>query len=204
MDRQDHRRVFGLDNPGLLGGLFARKGNCEWQFGRLDEAIETVEKAIDLCEACGNSFNASYAYSLSQWAQVFKSNYNAVLALKEKVIRSHKKAFFLRSFVYSFCASSQAYRDMGLWHEAIRDGETALKAADEHSDASLSSFANWTISIAYCVKGDFTRAIEFADLAVRKASSPMDYQWSRNILAWVFCRAGQPENNLDYLAKAVR
>jgi hypothetical protein len=47
-----------LDNPGLLGGFYARKGHCEWHFGRLDEALETAKQAIDLTEACGNASDA--------------------------------------------------------------------------------------------------------------------------------------------------
>jgi len=37
------------------------------------------------------------------------------------------------------------------------------------------------------------RAIETAELAVRKASSPMRYQWARSTLAWVYCRTGEPK-----------
>jgi tetratricopeptide (TPR) repeat protein len=192
-----------LDNPGLLGGFYARIANCESQFGRLDESLESARRAIDLCEACGNALYAGRSYSVSQWAQCWKSNYGAVLALKEKAIQSYRKAFCLRGYVSSFCISSLVYTYMGRWDEAVRDGETALKAADEHSDTSLSAFADWTIGIAYCLKGDLARAIESAELAFRKASSPMDCIWARSIRAWVYCRAGQPEKGLDHLAGTV-
>jgi tetratricopeptide (TPR) repeat protein len=41
-------------------------------------------------------------------------------------------------------------------------------------------------------------------MAVKKASSPAGYLWARSSLAGAYCRAGQPEKNLDYLARAVR
>jgi tetratricopeptide (TPR) repeat protein len=193
-----------LENSALLGGFYARKALCEMQFGRTDNALASAKKAIDLCEACGNALDAGIAYMVSQWALFYKSEFEAVLALKEKVIQSHQKVFFLQSYVYSFCASSVAYGLLGWWDEAVRDGEIALKATDEHSDASLSSFAHHVTSMICCQKGDIARAIELAEMAVRKASSPADTLFARGTLAWVYCRAGQPEKDLDYLAGAVR
>jgi tetratricopeptide (TPR) repeat protein len=138
-----------------------------------------------------------------QWAQLLKGNYEAVLALREKVIQAHQKAFFLRSYVMSFCAVSHAYAYMGQWDAAVKEGERALKAADAHSDPSFSSFSAMFISIAYGLKGDMVRAIELAQLSVVKASSPLDYLWARSAMGWALCRSGEPEKGLDYLVEAV-
>lgn len=48
------------------------------------------------------------------------------------------------------------------------------------------------------------RAIEFGNLAVRKAASPADYLWARSALALALCRAGEPGNGLDHLVEAVQ
>jgi predicted ATPase len=40
-----------LNDRGLLGAFYARLGACEWWFGRIDQAIQTLTKAIELCEA---------------------------------------------------------------------------------------------------------------------------------------------------------
>ncbi len=192
-----------LDNPGLLGGFYARKGLCEWQFGRIDESLETAGEAIRLCEACGNEFYAGYAYMVCQWAQLWKGNFEAVLALREKVIQAHQKAFSLRPYVMSFCTVSQAYAYMGHWNAAVKEGEHALKAADAHSDLSLSSFSAMEISFAYVMKGDMARAVELAQLAVAKASSPLEYLWARSALGWALCHSGEPEKGLDYLVEGV-
>ncbi|EFK10356.1 adenylate and Guanylate cyclase catalytic domain protein [delta proteobacterium NaphS2] len=193
-----------LDNPGLLGGFYVRKAHCEWQFGLLDESLPNAEKAIDLCEACDNAFDAGYAYMVCLGSHLEKGNFEAVLALKEKVIQAHQKAFFLRTYVLSFCAISEAYNSLGQWDAAIDEGERALKAADAHSDLSASSLSAQYISLAYCHKGDMARAIEFGNLAVRKASSPVDYQWARSVLGWVLCRAGELEKGLDYLVESLQ
>lgn len=193
-----------LSNPELLGGFYTRRALCEWHFGRLDQSLETCKKAIDLSEACGNAFDAGYAYAINQWVLFYKANYEAVLALKENVSRSLKKFFSLRCYVWSHSAVSLACAHLGQWDRAVQEGETALRAADEYSDTSLSSTATWVISQAYCLKGDLGRAIEFADMAVRKASSPFDYLLGRNLLAWASCRAGKQEKHLDYLVNTVQ
>ncbi len=192
-----------LNNPELLGGFYTRRALCEWYFGYVNVSHETAKKAVHLSEACGNAFDAGYAYGISQWILYHKSNYAAVLQLKEKVIRSFEKSFSLRGYVWSICAVSMAYSHLGQWDKAVQEGEIALKLADEYSDASLSSIANWVISQAYCLKGDLGRAIEIAGLAVSKASNPFDRLLARNILAWAFCRAGKQEKHLDYIAQTV-
>jgi hypothetical protein len=89
-----HERIAAaLENTALLGGYYARKAFCEVLFGRMDESLVTAKKAIDLCETCGNALYAGLAYAVSQWVLYYKSDFEAVLALKEKVIQSNKKAF---------------------------------------------------------------------------------------------------------------
>ncbi|EFK10390.1 adenylate and Guanylate cyclase catalytic domain protein [delta proteobacterium NaphS2] len=192
-----------LDNPGLLGGFYARKGHCEWHFGGFDESLETARKAIDLCEACDNAFDAAYAYMTCLGSHVYKGNFATVLALKEKAFRSFENAFSLRGYVYSCWAVSQAYAWMGQWDNAVQEGERALKAAEEHSDVSLSSFATWTLSVAYLRKGDTVRGLELAELAVQKASSPLDHLATRTVLGLAICRAGEPEKGIDYLIENI-
>ena len=47
------------------------------------------------------------------------------------------------------------------------------------------------------------RAIELAQLAVAKASSPLEYLWARSVLGWALCRSGEPEKGLDFLVEGV-
>jgi predicted ATPase len=61
----------GLGNAGLLGALYARMGFCEWWLGRLEQAIGTLTKAIDLCEAAGNAEDAGQAYLILQWSYLY-------------------------------------------------------------------------------------------------------------------------------------
>src|SRR5205823_5106769 len=59
-----------LDHTGLLGALYGRIGICEWWFGRLDQAIGTLTKAVDLCGTAGNAEDAVQAYVILQWSHL--------------------------------------------------------------------------------------------------------------------------------------
>ena len=196
--------AINLDNPRLLGGFYGRKGFSEWQLGHLDQALENSEKAITLCEARDNAVDAGYAYMTCQWVHMLKGNFEAVLALKEKALGAYQKAFSLHGYVYSICAVSLTYSFMGQWDAAVKEGERALKVAEEHSDASLASFATCSLCDAFNTRGDMAKALEVAQQAVEKASSPTDYLWSYVFLGWTLCRSGELEKGLDYLAGAVQ
>ena len=96
------------------------------------------------------------------------------------------------------------YTHLGQWDEALREGEISLKVAGDYSNDSLISFAAFVTSKACCYKGEISKAIEFGNLAVRKASSPVDYLWSRTNLAWVLGRAGEPEKDIEFLIKSAQ
>jgi len=93
---------------------------------------------------------------------------------------------------------------MGQWDAAVKEGERALKVAEEHSDSSLASFATCSLCNAFNLRGDMAKALELAHQAVEKASSPTDYLWSYVLLGWTLCRAGEVEKGLDYLVGAVQ
>ena len=72
-----------LNDQGLLGGLYARLGVCEWWFGHIDRAIQTLTKAIELCEAGERREDIGRAYMSLQWSHLWKGDYDKVVALKE-------------------------------------------------------------------------------------------------------------------------
>ena len=57
------------------------------------QAIHTLTKAAELCEAAGNPEDAGQAYMLLQWSHVLQGDYDQVLALKEDVLRMMEQRF---------------------------------------------------------------------------------------------------------------
>jgi tetratricopeptide (TPR) repeat protein len=193
-----------LDNPGLLGGFYGRKGFCEYILGDMDMTLENTQKAIDLCEACGNDLDAGNAYMTCQAVHLFKGNFEAALALKEKALHAYEKAFSLRGYVYIYFYAAFAYVFMGQWDAAVKEGERALKLAEAHSDASMASVAACSLSNAHTARGDIAKGLEFGQRAVEKAINPTDYLWSRTFLGWALCHAGESDKGLDYLTGVVQ
>jgi tetratricopeptide (TPR) repeat protein len=190
-----------LDNPGLLGAFYANMANCEWASENPGKAIQTAAKGAELCEASGNAEGAAQAYETLQYTHLLHNdNFDKAIALTEDVLRKMEQQFNLRLCVWAFCGASLAYGRLGRWDEAREEGKKGLRLAEEYSDNSMISFAAWTVSWSYLFKGDLDQAIEYGDLGVQKAPTPADKMWAQTILAWVWCRAGEPKRGSETLA----
>jgi len=192
-----------VGNPALLGTFYVCLGHCEFTFGTFDDAIQTLNKAAQLCEAAGNAEDAGFAYMYLQWSHVFRGDYGRVLALKEDALGKIDQRFVLHRRVRVLTACSWALSDLGRWDEAVEVGEEALTVAKEFLDNSQISLAAWIIAKAYIFKGDLGQAIQYIELAVQKARTPADKMWSRGMLSWARCRAGEPDKEIENLASLV-
>jgi tetratricopeptide (TPR) repeat protein len=101
-------------------------------------------------------------------------------------------------------AASTAYAWLGRWDEALDEAYDALKIAEEYSDNSLISFAALTFVFPYLVKGEVSRAIEYAELAVKKAPTFADKTWALGWLAWTQCHAGELERGTKGLLTMIQ
>jgi predicted ATPase len=140
----------GLGNAGLLGALYARMGFCEWWLGRLEQAIGTLTKAIDLCEAAGNAEDAGQAYLILQWSYLYIGGYDRVLALKARAIQALEQHMNPRYYGWSFAATSWALTCLGRWEEAVAEGCRALRIGEDYADGSMISFAAGILLNAWC------------------------------------------------------
>jgi tetratricopeptide (TPR) repeat protein len=189
----------GLGNQALLGAFYSRMGNCEYSFAQFDQAIKTLTKAAELCEAAGNAEDAGFAYMLLEWSHLFRGDYGRVRALKEDVLRNMEQRFNLRWYVRALSAASRACSILGRWEEAVEEAQKALKVAEEFSDNNMISFATWTLSMAYTWRGDLPRAIEFGEVAVQKAPTPWEKAMAQRGLGWALCRAGETNRGIELL-----
>lgn len=64
----------------------------------------------------------------------------------------------------------------------------ALGIAEEFSDNIQISTADWTIGLAHQFKGDLDRAIQYGELAVQKAPTPMDKAWAQGFLVEIYSK----------------
>jgi tetratricopeptide (TPR) repeat protein len=192
-----------LGNLELLGAFYARLGHCEFSFCHFDHAIQTLTKAAELAEVSGNVEEAGYAYVFSEFCHFDRGDYERVLALKEDVLRTMEQQFNLRFYTYALSVASRACACLGRWDEAVEGAQKALSVADEFSDNSLISFVAWNLSIAYNWKSDLARAIEYGELAVRKAPTHADKAWAQRSLGWAWCRGGDTTRGIELLTKVL-
>jgi len=188
-----------LGNPELLGAFYARLGQCEYSFGNIDQAIQTLTKAAELAEASGNVEETGYAYVFWELSHLDRGDYDRVLALKEDVLRTMEHQFNLLFHTYALSAASRAYGCLGRWDEAVEEAQKALSVAEEFSDNSLISWSAWNFSIAYTWKGDLARAVEYGELAAQKAPTPVDKAWAQRSLGWTWCRSGDTTRGIELL-----
>jgi tetratricopeptide (TPR) repeat protein len=189
----------GLGNPELLGAFFGRLGHCHFIFGHFDQAIETLTKAVELCQGAGNAKDAGHAYTYLSWSHSDRGDYHQVLALKEDFLQTMEQSFNLHSYTLVLSAASRACSYLGRWDEAVKEAQKALKVAEEFADNSLISIVVSNLSIAYTWKGDLARAVECGELAAQKARTPFDKAFAQRGLGWALCRAGDTNRGIDVL-----
>jgi class 3 adenylate cyclase/tetratricopeptide (TPR) repeat protein len=190
-------------DQGLLGAFYGCLGWAEWALGHFDQAIQTLTKGADLCEAVGNAEDAGLAYMLWEWSHLLKGDYDQVLTLKVETLRTMEQRFHLRWYMWAMTGASLSYSWRGRWEQAVAESQEALRVGEEFADNSIVSFAALTLSIACTSKGDLVRAVEYGELAVQKAPTPGDRMWAQGALAWAWGRAGEPRRGLDFLATTV-
>ena len=99
--------------------------------------------------------------------------------------------FNLFVYVRAKCFASMAYSYLGRWNEALEEGQKAMSVAERFLDDSSMAFATVFTSIACCFRGNLARAIEYGELAIRKASTPADKMWGQAVLAHALSKRGE-------------
>jgi len=195
--------ALALEEGGLRGAFLAARGVCEWAVGEYDRAIETFAQAAELCEAAGDADRAALAYSVRQWAHLYKGEYEAALALLPSVARVLDGRSSPRWRAYALGAASRACTYRGLWDQAADFAREELALAERFADDSLAAHAALTLALSEAVRGDLEHAVEHGELALRKASTPADRTWANAIRAWASCLAGEPARGVEVLGPIV-
>ncbi len=188
-----------LGDQEILGGFYVRLGSCEGWHGKLDKSVQTLTKAIELCEASGNIEGARYAYLNLIESHLYLGDFDQILTLGEKAFKILDSTFDPYSYVYTVSQISYVYSYISCWDRAIEEGQKALSIAKRLSNNDLISFASFNIVYAYIQKGDLPRAIEYGELAVEKAPTPAEMVFSQAPLGWALCRAGEVSKGIDLL-----
>lgn len=187
------------EEPAVKGAYYARLGFCEFSLGRSDRAIEHVMFAADLCEKAGDPCGAAFALYVAECSAVYMGDLAHALQWKEKVISKLSERFDLAVYVCAHVLASWGLALAGRWEDAVKEGREALAKATEFSERSLIAFASMALTVAYGMKGEMDKAIEFAELGVSTAPTPGDKIMTRSYLAWSLSKSGRPEAGAEFV-----
>jgi tetratricopeptide (TPR) repeat protein len=192
-----------LGDPRLLASFQLSVGHCQYVFGLLDQALETMTDSARLSDIAGAAENAGPVYCMLRWIHYFLGNFEQSLSFKAPAHLKSTHHFDLRWYAWSLAAASNTFVSLGRYDDALNEAQKELVLAAHYQDASFVSSSLFTISLAYTNKGDLVKAIEHAQLAVEKATTPADEVWAQTLLAWAWCRADRAREGADLLASLV-
>ncbi len=191
-----------LEAPGLRGEFHAALAYCQMTLARLDEAIKTATRAVELCAFAGNEETAGYAMYISAFAHMFRADYEQALSLTEASLRITEKISNPRATVRASWIASVVLARMGRFDEAIAFGRKAL-AVEEHEPV-MWGWGEAALSYTYTLKRDPVRAIELGERALGKAQT----LWSRALIQHIFghalCYAGRTGEGIELLTRLLQ
>jgi class 3 adenylate cyclase/tetratricopeptide (TPR) repeat protein len=192
-----------VQSPGLLAAFYNRIAGCEWSFGLFDKAIEKANRVIELVHAAGSQREWAHALLVYEVSYLWKGDFPRAIAYKEEILRRLEKEPNIYLSGRAMCMAAMAYSFLGRWGQALKEGTNAMESAREFSDNSQICSSASSISVCYNFRGDPVRAVEYGELAVEKASTPMDRGWAEACLGWAWSRNGDPKRGIEVLAPFV-
>ena len=189
-----------IGKPEYLGPFRACMAYTECWLGRFDRAIELADEALNLCRGAGFAETTEDAYWALVLSHFHKGDFELAISLKDDFLREmEKEPQVTTSLVFILCGASWSLWFLGRWDDAVRQAEEALRFAEKSFDPEHISFATWTLSEAYCAKGDLDRAIHYGEMAVEGINAPYSKAFAQVPLGWALCRAGKTSRGLDLM-----
>ncbi len=173
-----------LSDQGLRGHFQTCLGHCQFGFARPRQAIQTLGRAAALCEQAGNFEGAGHAYVHLQWSHLQTGDFEDALAFEGPALAALARAPNLRLRLYALSASTWACSRLARWDSAIDKAMTALAECEQAADASLISFAHWSLSIPYTHKGAVEEAVHWSRASFEGAPTPGDRAWAQLFYGW--------------------
>lgn len=176
-----------LDDPALLGMLYARKGHCLWWVCRLDESIEASDRALATFESRGLPVLAVYTFLLQ--SLYAKGELQKVVALEGRALEVLTKEHDLRWTAYTLGVFAWSHARLGHFERALAIGARVVDLARARNDASVASYADWCHALVLLHAGKRVDALAHARRAAAAAPTPADRVWAESVVGDILCRS---------------
>jgi len=188
-----------LGDPAVLGALYGRLSHRQLVFGLYEQARDTAEKALDLCERGGNGEDSALSLALVAWTNMMLGDYDRAQAYYRRARKQLEASFHPMWYMYVEVGAAIAYLMAGRWDEALRPIEDAAAKGAERSDNGIVSFATAFGSWVFLEKRDWASALEHANAAKEIAPTVYFRGFAFGFLASALCRTGAAEQGLPIL-----
>lgn len=187
----------------LLGAFHARVGWCEWSIGDFAAGIQTLNRAVEHCQAAGNDEDLGFALMTRAWCELDRGDFLEALESCHEAYAALGRKFDLQSHVRTGAAATAVYAYLGRWKEGIEEGKRAIEIAERYGDPGAASFAAVVATWNYAFMGDLEQALATANFALSKATAPADQLFAIGSLALVKCRMGNAAEAAESLKLVV-
>ena len=196
-----------LGDERLLGSFLARLGHRLWTFGEFEDARDTVERAIELCERCGNVVDAAGAHAILAWTHLQLGDLGKVRPECERALEKLDESFHPVWYSFTRCAALLADAWEGRFEAAAYEAGEATRVGTARSDPAIISFNRGFLAYAYLQQRDWARALDEAQVSIEVAPTVYFRVFPQTFLAAALCQMGDAEQGfaiLDAIEPLVR
>ena len=191
--------VDSLDDNGLRGSFLAQLGQRLAVFAETQRAREVLSEAAALCDAAGNFPHAAQAYVMLAWLKILTGDFAGVEPLRALALERLRARPVPAVCMLADAGASVASALSGRCQDAVRVAQDGYKRGEAMSDDGVMSFCGALTSFPYICQGDWSRAMEHAQMALGKAPTVYFRGWPQSYLAAAHCASGQVDSALDTL-----
>jgi class 3 adenylate cyclase/tetratricopeptide (TPR) repeat protein len=185
--------------PELLGAFYARLGHRQWTSNQLRQCVPTLVRGAELCDESGNLIDAAGAYAILAWAHLRLGEYELVGTCRDRALHRLQQTFDPVWYSFARAAMVLRYAHCGRWGEAIDEAREAIDEGRARGDRAIVAFNTGWMAYAYMEQGDWARARENAELALREAPTVYFHGFPQMFLARVMCETHENVRGLDSL-----
>jgi len=198
--RRHEPLVLELGDDALLGAYYARLGHRQWTFGEISEATATLERAAELCEACGQAEDAAATYAILAWAHLMLGNYERVKEYRDNALEKIARSFHPVWYAFARAAAILGQTWSGACDDAVAEGELAVEEGLRRGDKAIVSFSAAWIANAFLHKREWQRAREWAERSLAEAPTVYFQTFPQTFLSRAQCELGQAAQGVAVLA----
>ena len=179
---------------------------------RLDEALATGSRALEIAERLGDSRLRFLSTSCLAQVHCYRGDYERAVELATKNLAALPAKWINEHFgmavpvsIFDRAWLIMSLGELGRFAEAAKYEAEAIKIAEETEYAFTIGWAHFAASIPHLIKGDWEKArtlVERWITTLRTGNVAIHLPWAVAASAWVLAQTGEASKALDRISEA--